>query len=272
MNLDSPPGVSTELSNLPDTSLDTTSMAAPHGLPPTPWHDRLRANPQTTRKLMKTAHAIQIGERVKAAWKGCEYKGCLYPGILTAINADGTFHIDFDDGDEDTACPAKCITRDNGEMVSGALSRASKSARKRKKLLKNETYMWRHDGIVRSHFAAAAADGSFAKRLIFDYEVSYKIRGTYTLQDKTQSISLHEMVTGEMTNEEKNMHVAALSEFMKELLLTTPTEKDMTDLLESSQVDPMGPMNAAAHAARTEIYANFDGPHEADVSNDEQED
>ena len=67
------------------------------------------------------------------------------------------------------------------------------------------------------------------------------------------------------------MHVAALSEVMKELLLTTPTEKDMTDLLESSQVDPTRPMNAAARAARTQIYAIVDGPHEADVSNDEQE-
>ena len=60
---------------------------------------------------------VVVGERVRAAWKGCNYKGVLYEGVVAGINDDETFRITFDDGDDDASCPAKYITRDNGAPV-----------------------------------------------------------------------------------------------------------------------------------------------------------
>eukprot|EP01130_Rhizamoeba_saxonica_P000902 TRINITY_DN10790_c0_g1_i1.p1 TRINITY_DN10790_c0_g1~~TRINITY_DN10790_c0_g1_i1.p1 ORF type:complete len:101 (+),score=10.77 TRINITY_DN10790_c0_g1_i1:54-356(+) len=41
------------------------------------------------------------GQRVLARWKGGRY----YPGIISAMNIDGTAHIIFDDGDVETNEP-----------------------------------------------------------------------------------------------------------------------------------------------------------------------
>ena len=53
---------------------------------------------------------------------------------------------------------------------------------------------------------------------------------------------------------EKNMHTRALSDFMKVLLLRTPSADSMEELLESSGTDPMGPLNEKQRAERQEIY------------------
>lgn len=60
---------------------------------------------------------VGVGEEVRAQWQGFGYKGKLYHGIIEAINDDGSFHVRFDDGDVDPACPAKYITRENGAAV-----------------------------------------------------------------------------------------------------------------------------------------------------------
>ena len=69
------------------------------------------------RKFSFPAADVGVGEEVRAQWKGFGYKGKLYHGIIEAMNDDGSFHVRFDDGDVDTECPAKHITRENGAAV-----------------------------------------------------------------------------------------------------------------------------------------------------------
>ena len=57
---------------------------------------------------------VEVGEKVRAQWKGFGYKGQLFPGSIAAIHEDGTFHVVFDDGDCDLRCNGKYITRENG--------------------------------------------------------------------------------------------------------------------------------------------------------------
>ena len=42
---------------------------------------------------------IEEGMRCKAQFRG---KGKFYPGRIRAVNRDGTYDVDFDDGDKDT--------------------------------------------------------------------------------------------------------------------------------------------------------------------------
>jgi hypothetical protein len=57
---------------------------------------------------------VEVGEKVRAQWKGFGYKGPLFHGSIAALHDDGTFHVVFDDGDCDLHCKAKYITRENG--------------------------------------------------------------------------------------------------------------------------------------------------------------
>ena len=62
---------------------------------------------------------VVVGERVRAVWKGCNYKGVFYEGVVAGINDDETFRITFDDGDESmrmraalpSTSPATCSSR-----------------------------------------------------------------------------------------------------------------------------------------------------------------
>ena len=38
-------------------------------------------------------------------------RGKKYPGRIRHVNRDGTYDVDFDDGDKDTGVPASCIDR-----------------------------------------------------------------------------------------------------------------------------------------------------------------
>jgi len=51
--------------------------------------------------------ALSVGEKVKARWKG----GSFYWGRVSAANADGTFAIQFDDGDFEPKEPLEHIQR-----------------------------------------------------------------------------------------------------------------------------------------------------------------
>eukprot|EP00466_Bigelowiella_natans_P011210 jgi/Bigna1/87244/estExt_fgenesh1_pg.C_180068 len=50
---------------------------------------------------------FSAGDRVKAYWMGFPRK--KYPGVIKKSNKDGTYHINFDDGDVDKRCPAEHI-------------------------------------------------------------------------------------------------------------------------------------------------------------------
>jgi len=68
-------------------------------------------------KFNVPAAEVSVGEKVRAQWKDFHYKGKLFHGTIAAMNADGSFHVLFDDGDADQRCPAKHITRENGAAM-----------------------------------------------------------------------------------------------------------------------------------------------------------
>ena len=51
---------------------------------------------------------LSVGCLVKADWGGF---GTLYPGTIAAANADGTFAVRYDDGDEEMAVKRSSIER-----------------------------------------------------------------------------------------------------------------------------------------------------------------
>ena len=54
----------------------------------------------------------QVGQRCKAKFKG---KGKLYPGEIRELNEDGTFRVDFDDGDVDKKVKLKVMKVEDGD-------------------------------------------------------------------------------------------------------------------------------------------------------------
>ena len=119
-------------------------------------------------------------------------------------------------------------------------------------------YKWRHDGIVASKFrSATSADEPFAHRLVFEYKMSLKIDDEYVQQPGVETISLHEIVAGELGLADNNMHVAALSDFMKGLFLTAPTAAGMLEKLESTGLDPIARPDALALMKRTLVYRKY---------------
>ena len=142
-------------------------------------------------------------------------------------------------------------------------TRSQASAKKKRKgsakpkgMAQGNTRAWRHDGIVASRFRAATSDAeSYAQRLMFDYKVSVEVHGRFAEQSDLDSISLHDMVAGDLAAADKNMHVGALSDFMKTLLVTTPSAEAMQEKLESSGEDPLGALSAAVTGARNRAYA-----------------
>jgi hypothetical protein len=120
---------------------------------------------------------------------------------------------------------------------------------------KNKTFMWRHDGVVSARFRAAeSAAESFPERLVFDYKVSFDVHGKFVDQPATDCISLHDMVLGDLSQEDKDVHVAAVSNYMKDLLLTTPSARAMQEKLESTGLDPLGALSTVDIDARNRIY------------------
>ena len=89
---------------------------------------------------------------------------------------------------------------------------------------------------------------------MFHYKVSLERNGVFKVRAGEHSISLHDMVAGDHDQATKNMYVGALSDFMKCLLLATPTATAMEETLESSGLDPQGPLNNEALQRRNEVY------------------
>ena len=67
------------------------------------WDSHLSSSNTRTFKdySRQASDAIKVGDRVKAYFLGVRSQ--TYPGVVHAINADGTFDIKFNDGDRDTA-------------------------------------------------------------------------------------------------------------------------------------------------------------------------
>ena len=131
----------------------------------------------------------------------------------------------------------------------------NKGIAKPKSMAQGRTRAWRHDGIVASRFRAENSDvESSAQRLMFDYKVSVQMHGRFVEQSALDSISLHDMVAGDLPDADKNMYVGALSDFMKTLLVTTPSAAARQEKLENSEEDPLGALGAAALAARNRTY------------------
>ena len=124
--------------------------------------------------------------------------------------------------------------------------RKRKPAAKRRTKGAGQNGVWRHDGFHSSRFRAAKHDAeTHAERLMFHYKVSLKMHGHFKVRAGDHSISLHDIVTGDHDQATKNMYAGALSDFMKCLLLTTPSAAAMEETLESTGLDPQGPLDAA---------------------------
>ena len=92
------------------------------------------------------------------------------------------------------------------------------------------------------------------ERLVFDYKVSFDVHGKFVDQPATDCILLHDMVLGDLSQEDKDVHVAAVSNYMKDLLLTTPSARAMQEKLESTGLDPLGALSTVDIDARNRIY------------------
>ena len=51
--------------------------------------------------------ALVVGDRVTARWTN----GSWYPGKISAVNADGTYNVNFDDGDKSKNLPLAKVKR-----------------------------------------------------------------------------------------------------------------------------------------------------------------
>ena len=125
-----------------------------------------------------------------------------------------------------------------------------------------------HGGIVRCVYAgpknvparkdggAVASPGkTVAEDLQFVYKAAWQTPNGVQGNSSEHTISLHDMVAGDMNEHDRNMHAAALSDFMKMLLLKTPSASNMRTLLESGG-DPLGRLGATEMRARQQIYRN----------------
>ncbi len=71
----------------------------------------------------------------------------------------------------------------------------------------------------------------------------------------THTVSLHDIVNGPDAST-KVIHVMALSDWMKMLLITAPSEDNMLTLLESQGDPHLTPLSPKQHSERKKIYKN----------------
>jgi hypothetical protein len=58
----------------------------------------MEANIKLPEPVAKSTTTFKAGDKVKAKWKG----GSYYTGTIATVNADGTYNIDYDDGDKES--------------------------------------------------------------------------------------------------------------------------------------------------------------------------
>ncbi|HTL38022.1 MAG TPA: hypothetical protein VL326_33050 [Kofleriaceae bacterium] len=72
-----------------------------------------------------SAPALAVGDRVSAQWTN----GSWYPGKISAVNADGTYNIAYDDGDKSKSLPASKVRKAKaGSSSSGSHASSSSAA------------------------------------------------------------------------------------------------------------------------------------------------
>ena len=191
---------------------------------------------------------VSVGEVVTAEW----LDGNMYDGKVAGVRDDGTLAIDFDDGDRLAGVKRRAVLRSSNGASAADKARSSKKS-KAKPRGPADKVRWAHHGISNSTFSPQPQHASVAESLMFEYDASFKVHNQMGPR-VTSKISLHDIVNGDMPIAEKNMHVRALSDFMKTLLLCTPSADNMHELIESTGIDPMGPLTEKQHAERQDIY------------------
>ena len=186
---------------------------------------------------------VSVGEVVTAEW----LDGNMYDGKVAGVRDDGTLAIDFDDGDRLAGVKRRAVLRSSNGASAADKARSSKKS-KAKPRGPADKVRWAHHGISNSTFSPQPQHASVAESLMFEYDASFKVHNQMGPR-VTSKISLHDIVNGDMPIAEKNMHVRALSDFMKTLLLCTPSADNMHELIESTGIDPMGSMRASGRAS-----------------------
>jgi len=74
---------------------------------------------------------FKVGQRVNARWKGGNY----FPGKITKHNEDGSFAVQFDDGDFDAAINPGHIQAENGNEKRSLAQRKAKDLETTRKQL-----------------------------------------------------------------------------------------------------------------------------------------
>jgi hypothetical protein len=89
---------------------------------PTPTPTPTDTTTATATTTAAAAPAFAKGDRVSAQWTN----GSWYPGKISAVNADGTYDIAYDDGDKSKALPASKVRK--AKASSGTRTSSSSSA------------------------------------------------------------------------------------------------------------------------------------------------
>ena len=201
--------------------------------------------------------ALEVGEKVKARWVGSDYKGDrYYDAVITSIDADEqTCGLVFPanmvpppNWDTDAACPMWAILRNDG---------CHAAQRPRQPL--QRPLAWQHDAMVKSFFAPQTEmNQTDAQRLMFSWKRTEleNIFGDEIAETTTHTVSLHNIVCGPDANTNA-MHVRALSDWMKMLLLTAPSETNMRTLLESQGDPHLTPLSPKQQSERQKIYKDY---------------
>jgi hypothetical protein len=94
-----------------------------------------------------------------------------------------------------------------------------------------------------------------AQRLMFSWKKTAleNIFGDEITETTTHTVSLHDIVSGPDANTNA-MHVRALSDWMKMLLITAPSETNMRTLRESQGDPHLTSLSPKQHSERQKIY------------------
>ena len=118
---------------------------------------------------------------------------------------------------------------------------------------------WQHDGMVKSFFAPQTEmNQTDTHHLIFSWKKTEleKNFGDEITETTTHTVSLHDIVSGP-DDGTKVMHVRALSDWMKMLLLTVPSETNMHTLFEFQGDPHLTPLSPKHHRERQKIYKDY---------------
>ena len=97
-----------------------------------------------------------------------------------------------------------------------------------------------------------------AQRFMFSWKKTEleNIFGDDITETTTHTVSLHDIVSGPDVST-KAMHVRALSDWMKMMLLTAPSEANMRTLLENQGDPHLTPLSPKQLRERQKIYKNY---------------